>query len=277
MVEGWIEIIGLVFGISGVAIAIYSVIQQRKLETRLKEKERLKKLAKRLDNVINSMREFYEIKGSPSGWSDSYEFDHLQMLSQRIISEAFNKKKDIISLSIETRIGIEEVTKTSEGKEKKETKYISAERTEDVIKYLEEGKLSSIDIETGFGDESRKFAGGTISYDISEFLNVIRHFFYELETLEKEFGDLMEEFSPELLKSLKECVKGMLMVEVGSAMRHKEIEIDTKAFSKTDDIGLWIYNTIMRSEEINPYLDKLVELKAKFEKLRESLITTSYT
>lgn len=259
-----IEVIGLVIGIVSLSIAIYSIIQQRRLETRLKKKEKLKLLAKRLDEVINKMSRFSEIKDPTS------DTDQLHFLSQRIISEAFDKKKDIIRHPIKTKIDIEEVTKTLEGKEKKETKYIYAEKKEDVIKYLEEGKLTSVWIESDLGDIVE---GEILSYPISYFLIGILYFFSELETIEKEFGDLMEEFSPKLLKSLKDCIKAILMV----AMYSKEIEIDTKAFSKTDEIGLWIYNAIMGREEINPYLDKLVELKVKFEKLRESLIATSYT
>ncbi|MCX9076030.1 MAG: hypothetical protein OIN88_15505, partial [Candidatus Methanoperedens sp.] len=211
-----IEGIGIGTGISGLLIAIYSIIQQRKLETRLKEKEKLKLLAKRLDKVINEMSWFSEIKDPTID-----EFYQLQMVSQRIISEAFDKKKDIISISIKTQISIEELTKTPEGKEGKETKFIFVEKKEDVIKYLEEGKLSSVLIVCDLGEIVEN---EILSYTISYFLFAIPCFFSELRTLEKEFGDKLEEFSPNSLKNLKDCIKAILMV----VMYSKEIEINIK-------------------------------------------------
>ncbi|MFZ2412444.1 MAG: hypothetical protein WAW23_12800 [Candidatus Methanoperedens sp.] len=260
-----IEVIGLGFAILGLLAAIYSIVTQRKFETKFKEKERLKILAKRLNEVITKMSRFSKIEDPTYD-----EHTQLHMISQIIISEAFDKKKDITSISIKTRIAIDELTKNSEGKEEKKTNFIDAEKKEDIINYLEKGKLRCFEITGDFGEE---IGGEIMLYSISYFFYYIPDFFYELEKLENEFGDLMEEFSPNLLKSLKDCIKDLLVV----AMYSKELKIDTKAFSKTDDIGLRIYNAIMRREEINPYLNKMVELKVKFEKLRESLLTTSYT
>lgn len=189
-------------------------------------------------------------------------------MSQEIISEAFDQKSDIIIISIKTALGIEEISKNSEGKEKKNTNFIHAEKKEDIIKYLEKGELTSFDIQGTFEKEDKEN-----SYTISYLFFGLPDFFYDMEKLENEFGDLMKEFNPNLLKSLKDCIKDLLVV----AMYSKDLKIDTKTFNKTDDIGLWIYNTILRRDEISLYLNKMVELKGKFEKLREILITTSYT
>ncbi|MGB8217734.1 MAG: hypothetical protein WCE94_10585 [Candidatus Methanoperedens sp.] len=260
-----IEVIGLGFAILGLLAAIYSIVTQRKFETKFKEKERLKILAKKLDFDIAQISELSKIEGPTYD-----EHSQLHMISQIIISEAFDKKKDVISISIKTRIRIDELTKNSEGKEEKKSNFIEAEKKEDIINYLEKGRLHSFDITGDFGEVIR---GEILEYSISHFFYFIPDYFYELEILENEFGDLMEEFSPNLLKSLKDCIKDLL----AAAMYSKELKIDTKAFSKTDDIGLWIYNTIMKREEINLYLNKMVELREKLEKLRELLITTSYT
>ncbi len=260
-----IEVIGLGIGILGFLAAIYSIFTQRKFETKFKEKERLKILAKNLDFIIAEMDEMSRIEDPTYD-----EHTELHLLSQIIISEAFDKKKDVISISIKTRLRIDELTKNSEGKEEKKTDFIEAEKREDIINYLEKGKLHSFDITGDFGEV---IGGEILVYSIGHFFYWIPDNFYDLEKLENEFGDLMEEFSPDLLKSLKDCIKDLLVV----AMYSKELKIDTKAFSKIDDIGLWIYNAIMRREEINPYLNKMVELKVKFEELRELLITTSYT
>ncbi len=260
-----IEVIGFGIGILGFLAAIYSKFTQRKFETKFKEKERLKLLAKNLDFIIAEIGELSKIEDPTYD-----EHTQLHMISQIIISEAFDKKNDITSISIKTRIGIDELIKNSEGKEEKKTSFIDAEKKEDIINYLEKGKLHCFEITGDFGEE---FKGEIVYYTISDFFYYIPDIFYDLEKLENEFGDLMEEFRPNLLKSLKDCIKDLLVV----AMYSKELKIDTKAFSRTDDIGLWIYNKIMKREEINLYLNKMVELREKFEDLRELLITTSYT
>lgn len=260
-----IEVIGLGFGILGLLAAIYSLITQRKFETKFKEKERLKTLAKELNKIITDISRISKIEDPTDD-----EHSQLNMLSQNIISEAFDKKKNIISISVKTNIGIEELNKKSDGKEEKKNIYINIEKREDIINNLEKGKLIRYSIESDLGEQ---IEGEILSYEITEFFYFIIYFFKELEKLENEFEDIIEEFSPDLLKSLKDCIKELLVVAIYS----KKLEIDTKAFTKTDDIGLWIYNTIMRREEINPYLDKMMDLKVQFEKLRENLITTSYT
>jgi len=260
-----IEVFGLVFGILGLLVALYSIITQRKFETKFKEKERLKILAKELNKIITDISRISKIEDPTHD-----EHSQLHMLGQVIISEAFDKKKNIISISVKTSVGINELTKNSDGKEEKKFIFVDVEKKEDIINNLEKGKLDYFEIQSDLGE---LIEGEILSYGITDFFRFIPHFYYELETLENEFGDIMEEFSPNLLKSLKDCIKELLVVAIYS----KKLEIDTKVFTKTDDIGLWIYNAIMRREEINPYLNNMAELKIKFEKLRDNLVNTSYT
>ena len=255
-----------VIGIFSFFIAIYAIAKQRKFETKFKEKERLKILANRLSEVLWNIDDFSKIEDPTYD-----EQTQLQMLSQSIISKAFDKKKDIISISIETTISIEELTKNSDGKEMKKTNFIRVDKKEDVIRYLEKSEIGSFDIAGNLGEVC--YNDGILSYSITDFFQFIPDFFYKLEELENEFGDLMEEFSPNLLNSLKDCIRDLLAVAIFS----KEIKIDTKEFGTTDDIGLCIYNEIVRREEINSHLNKMVELNVKFQKLRENLVTTSYT
>jgi uncharacterized membrane-anchored protein YhcB (DUF1043 family) len=46
------EVIGYIIGITGVALAIYSIIKQQKLEQRLKEKEKLKEFSKKISTDL---------------------------------------------------------------------------------------------------------------------------------------------------------------------------------------------------------------------------------
>lgn len=265
MIEGWI--IGVIIGSASLGIAIYSVLKQQKLEKRLKEKDRLKNLAKQLGPPIN-WRINAILNEIRNPFNDEDLSLSLQSLSQAIISKAFDENKDIVNLTTETKIGVKEMTKLGKEKEQKQTKYFPIEKGEDVIKYLERGECYiSVDCELG---------DGVLSYDVAYFLFRIPYFLSDLDKLEAEFGDLIEEFSPGLLKYLRDCTEEILMIAIDSAIHSKEMEVNTKEFTKTDDIGLWIYRRIIGSDELKPYLDKLEELKRELESLRNTLLTTSY-
>ena len=162
---------------------------------------------------------------------------------------------------------MEELTKSSKEKEREQTKYFPIEKEGDVINFLERGGRF-ISVDCGLGD-------GMIYEVYSSFFR-IPYFLSDLDKLEEEFGNILEEFNPGLLKSLKDCAEEVFMIAMDSAIHSKEMEVNKKEFSKTDDISLWIYRKVTGSEKIKPHLDKLEELKGELENLRNDLITTSY-
>lgn len=263
MIEGWI--IGIIIGSASLGIATYSVLKQQKLERRLKEKDRLKNLAKQLENRINwHINDILDEFRNPLN-NEDLSFS-LQMLSQAILSKAFDENKDIVNFTTKIK-GIEELTKSSKEKEREQTKYFPIEKEEDVINFLDRGgRYISVDCE--LGDE--------MPYDVNSSLFGIPYFLFDLDKLEKEFGDIIEEFKPGLLKSLKDCAEEVFRIAMDSAIHSKEMEVNKKEFTKTDDISLWIYRRVTGSEKLRPHLDKLEELKGEFENLRNTLITTSY-
>jgi hypothetical protein len=258
--------IGVIFGILGSAafvLSIYSVIKQRKLERRLKEKERLKNLAKQLKGYtnwhINNILDEIRNPLNDGGLSLS-----LQDISKEILSKAFDENKEIVNFTTEIK-GIE-LTKPSKEKEQEKTKYFPIEREEDVTNFLERsGRYISVNYEFG-----------GVLFEVESSLFEIPYFLSDLDKLEKEFGDIIEEFKPGLLKNLKDCAEEVFMIAMDSAIHSKEMEVNTKEFTKTDDISLWIYRKVTGSEKLKLHLDKLEELKRELENLRNALITTSY-
>ena len=265
-----IGITGLGIGITGVIIAVYSVIKQRRLETKFKEKEKLKELSKNIEKkIIPRINSIIDEIRDPIKNEDT--FSQLQMISQEVVSKAFDKKIDTISLTTEIRIDIEEKETLGKQKEKKKTQTmnISTENKEDIIKSLEEGRIGYIDISCTLGDE--------YSYDVNTFLIYIRYLFLDLDNLEINFGNLIDEFRPNLIKDLRDNLIKVFSLVLDSAIKSKEIEVHTKSFEKTNEIGLWIYNSVNGIDNLISHLDKLSEYKIKFDEFRETLIMTSYT
>lgn len=265
-----IGITGLGIGITGVIIAVYSVIKQRRLETKFKEKEKLKELSKNIEKkIIPRINSIIDEIRDPIKNEDT--FSQLQMISQEVVSKAFDKKIDTISLTTEIRIDIEEKETLGKQKEKKKTQTmnISTENKEDIIKSLEEGRIDYIDISCTLGDE--------YSYDVNTFLIHIRYLFLDLDNLEINFGNLIDEFRPNLIKDLRDNLIKVFSLVLDSAIKSKEIEVHTKSFEKTNEIGLWIYNSVNGIDNLISHLDKLSEYKIKFDEFRETLIMTSYT
>jgi len=268
MVDGiTIEFMGLGIGITGVIIAIYSVIKQKRLETKLQEKDKLKELSKNIDkNIIPVINYIIDEIREPINNEDS----QLQMIGQEVVSKAFDKQIDTINLTTEIRIDIEEREDLTKQKEKKiiQITNFSDENKEDIIKSLKEGRLDFILIDCTLEDG--------LLYSVNDFLLRIPYLFSNLDKLEMNFANLIEEFRPDIIKNLKDYLIEVFSIVLESAMKSKEIEVNTKSFDKTNDIGLWIYNRVNGIDELIPYLDKLSESKTKFEDFRETLIMTSY-
>ena len=91
------EIIGYIIGVISVVIATYSIIRQWKLETKLKEKERLKKLTENLKGVINALDVLCETIENPSTDED-LEFQ-IEAFSDKVVSEAFNRKTHVVEVT----------------------------------------------------------------------------------------------------------------------------------------------------------------------------------
>lgn len=259
-----IELISLVIGIVGLLFAIYSIIGQKKLETRIREKEKLKALSIKLEPLIRKIKSMVEEIKNPI---DDDLFIQLQLLGQGIISKAFDDKEDIVVLPILIEIPSEKKTETSNGKEQsKHLSTISIEKKEDIIRVFQE--FYSIDITAQIGNSI---------YTLSNYVSYSPPLLEDIEILQGEFGNLIKEFNPDILENLKDCIKEMLMITTDSAIHSKKLKVNIKSFSKTDDLSLWIYNEVIGRNKLDPYLIKLEKLKAELEKLREILITTSYT
>lgn len=258
-----IEIIGIGFGFLGTIIAIYSLSKQRKLESKIKEKEKFKELSKKIEiNIIPWINRIIEEIENPLSNEDI--FYELQMLSQLIISKAFDEKIDIIKVPMEIRIHKEEESNKTENKEY----FLLAENKEDVIKCLEEGHCSLF-IGCTFGDG--------IYYAINDLLSSMKFFLSELEKIDTEFGYISDEFKPNLIKNLKFYFRSKYSLLIDSAINSLPLEVNVKTFTRTNDIGLWIYKNFNGIDEIKSNLDELIELKSELENLRETLIITSYT
>ena len=265
MVDG-ITIIGLLFGFTGILIGGYSLIKQQNLETRIKEKEKLKILSKQIekdiipyiDLVIHSIKE-------PLNYDLEYQ---INSLGQEIVSNAFNEQKHIVNIETDVDASI----KPKEGKDEEKLQYknIDLENKEDIIKHFEECTLDSTSIYC-------TLVSGAIGYHFGDVIRWLDIFYCEVTDLESEFGILINEFKPELIKATKNCIAEIFTIVLNSSINSKNIEINIKTFTKTNDMGIWIYNKVIGRDELDSCLDKLLQLEAEFDKLRETLIMTSYT
>ena len=265
MVDG-ITILGLLFGLIGISMGGYSLIKQRNFEIRIKEKENLKILSKQLEKDIIPWIDtvIYSIKGP---FVDDLDFK-IHSLGQEILSNAFDEQKDIVNIEAHVNGSI----KSKQGKEEErwQSKNIDLEDKEDIIKHLEECTLDHIDIWCTLG-------GGTLGYNLDDAIQWLTKFYYEIIDLEVEFGTFIDEFKPELINSTKKCIKEIFTTLLISSINSKNLEINIKSFTKTNSMGIWVYDQVIGRAELDSCLDKLLQLEAEFNKLRETLIMTSYT
>ena len=259
-------IIGILVGFIGILIGMYSLIKQKNLETRIKEKEKLKMLSKHIENdIIPYISRVIDLIKDPLK-NDDTEFQ-IYYFSLEIVSKAFDEQKDIVN--IETNV--QELIRLKEGNEKEKMQYkkIDLNNKEYVIKHLEECKLDLIIVDCTVGSSEK--------YMLGDILMWLKKIYCEVTDLETEFENLIDEFKPKLINDLKNCTKEIFIIVLNSSINSKEIEINIKTFTKTDNIGFLIYNKVIGRDELDSCLDKLLQLKAELEEFRETLIMTSYT
>lgn len=248
--------IGLVIGSLGVLLAIISILRGQKLEKKLKEKDKLKTLSKKTSEYIPVINEIIEEIKTPEIYDDL--FYQLQLLSQEIISKSFDENKDVFLVNTEIKI-------------EKENDYekLIIENKDSLIKCFKEDTCGNITIDCVLGNNSY-YLTDYLFYNIKFLLKYIHD-------VENEFGDILIEFKPGMLGDLKNCLEVILEIVIDSSVNLNEIEINITSFNKTDEIGMWIYSQVIRTDELMPKLDELVKLKEEIEKFREILITTSYS
>ena len=257
MIEGiTIDSIGLVIGSAGVILATISILKGRKLENKLKEKEKLKSLSKDIDKWVYEINDIVDEIKNPEIHEDL--FFQLQLLSQEIVSKSFDMNENIHCINTEIEISINTTH---------HEKIVSMNK-DSLMKLFKDDKCN-IHTHCIFYNNS---------YYANEFLFYnIRHLLRHIHEVEAKFGDIVFEFKPELLINLKNYTEEILDLIIDSCMSSNEIEVDVNLFDKTDEIGLWIYHQFIGTDKLKPHLDKFLELKDDVEKFREILITTSYS
>jgi len=259
------EIIGYIIGVISVVIATYSIIRQWKLETKLKEKERLKKLTENLKGVINALDVLCETIENPSTDED-LEFQ-IEAFSDKVVSEAFNRKTHVVEVTnpMERYRWVEKG-----GEEKKEIEYLPFEKGK-ALEYFEASHNESSKEHVSMST----YVGESIGFDLFVPMRYLSWYYGGLKKME-EFTDIIENFSGGLLNELKDRYSKISEVMINSALESEKLKVNIKKFKKSQDIGLWVYHQIIGYEELKQHLSKLNNLKMRLEKLRNDVTISSY-
>lgn len=253
------DVIAFIMGSVSLAVAMISLSKGQKLEDKLKEKDKLKGLSKKMDEIVPVIMDIIEEINEPEKIEDL--FSSLQLLSQDIISKSFDDNKYVYVLDIKSTA-------------KNDTNYekLSIEIKDSVIKSFKENdefKWSDITTECTFGNNV---------YYMSDFLFYNLHFIMKyIHDIENEFNEILFEFRPEILNNLENCLEKIIESIIDHLIDLNEIEVNVKSFGKTDEIGMWIYHQVVKNDELMPELNELIELNEEIKKFREILMTTSYS
>lgn len=265
------EAIGYVIGLAGLSLAVYSIVKQKKLEKRLKEKDRLKNLSEQIHRKLS--RDINDIlNGIKSPMNDEDDFMDLKMLGQEIISSAFECKSNKIAVNV----WIDIFLKSSDSSNLKESNYIhlSEKNKGLILENFNDGKCkyASIKCSTPTSEEENYQLGTG-----DTFFRRISYLHDDLYELDDEFGDIIREFKPDLFPSMKECSKNMFEAIAISVIKSKSIEINVSDFDTALDIGLWVRNTASGCDDLVNYIEQLRSYEIILDEFREKLMHTSYT
>ncbi|MBP2030089.1 putative membrane protein [Methanohalophilus levihalophilus] len=262
------EAIGLIVGSAGLIVAVYSMGKQKRLEKRFKEKEKLKALSEKilfeLDFRIDSILEEIE-----NPMLDENIYFDLKQISEMVVARAFDQKSDLVSLNIEMEIDLDD-TYESIRKDQQNIMTLSPKNEKQFLKLIADEKYHSPHIYC-FLDSN------DLLMELSEVPLGIELLLRNMEEVESEFGTMINEFKPELFINLKNSLMEMLETIAKSVILSNEIAINIKDFDRTEEIGLWIYDTALGKPHLTEHLFCLSELKKELDDFREKLIATSYT
>ncbi|TQD25193.1 hypothetical protein [Methanolobus vulcani] len=260
------EVIGYIIGLFGVVLALYSIIKQKKLEERLKEKEKLKLFSTKIkDELFFRIDCFSEIT-NPHDDEDTYY--QLDSLGRDVIATSYENKQSDVIVETSTEIRLKASCETESQKEKE----LSAENKDFIFTSLVEGKCNNMSLWCSTNSSSG------LVYDMDGlFIRNLLSALDELDKLEHEFRHVIQEFKPELFLNLRTCIQNIFHEIVESASYYKEIVVHITDFDKADDIGLWIYNLYLGMDKVLPLIEELKEIEENLDKFREKLVLTSYT
>ncbi|SDF65921.1 hypothetical protein SAMN04488589_1039 [Methanolobus vulcani] len=252
------EIIGFTFGFLGVALALYSIIKQKNLEKRLKEKEKLKLLSTKInDGLLKDIHRFYKITVPKDDEDTIYQLDSL---GRDIISTSYEHKEDTVIVETSTDITLEN------------NKEISIENKGLILVSFREGKCSYVSLYCS------PIGSSNMNYDIDSMsMLYLLGILENLNELENEFGSIIQEFKPELFSNLRVCITDIFEEIIDSACANEKIVVNIRDFDKAEDIGLWIHNIYLGLDRLLPLIAELKELENDLDEFREKLILTSYT
>lgn len=258
--------LSLVVGISGVLLAfvgiVFSYISYQKtkdFERRLEEKERIKKLTKKLSDLIKviQIRYIVPIKSPLSAGYDT--ITDLEYCGKHILSMAFDTKKPAVDVVIDlTMWGID--------REDKGGKHKNINSIEDYNNNIKTFKQPVLEISYKHGNNIRS--------DL--YLTYI--LFNDIDYIIKNFEDLVNDFAPNLLGELTNTLEKILAGIVESATQNKIINVDVvfEEPNSTIDLGMYVYTKAIATDEVKRDVNELEKLVDRLDKARSDLLTTAY-
>lgn len=257
----------LIIGIIGVILALigigFSYVKTKNIEKRFEEKERMKELTKKLSKLIEYIR-FDQIESIKRPFSSVTDVGgNLDFFVQQILYTAFNQKTKSFSVKIDFDI-------------------ISLDYDETLYEpWQRMGKATKVPIDFVKDYTTRRLiltVNGTFDKDVGSFdLYSAAFIFKDIKYIEEEYGNYVNEFSPNILNDINKTLENILITIIESAKHNSTIEIDIDEFVNTSDICMYIHDKTVSTDKVKRDVDELEKLVDKLDKVRSDILTTAYS
>ncbi len=246
-----VDVIGYAIGGIGTAVAVYSLYRQKKLEERLKRKEKFREVGEKLKTIEKYLRSFLDIIYLRDLDSQA---EYLEIIPMEMIKAHYDTKQSKLRFDLEIyyyseKGGKKEITNTEEG-----------------IKLLKSHETIYCKI--------RVFQ---FAHNYGSPLNRFSVILKKIDELTDEEIKIINEFNPGLLSKMEKLILESAQIILESFFDYKQFSIDFPKFKNSRELGEKLFKGIIGYEKLQPKLKEFEQVLEELEELRKDLLKVSYS
>jgi hypothetical protein len=245
-----VELIALGVSLVAATLSLHTKYEQRR-------KKKLKGLAMELQELRERV-ERIKVEINQPRVNEDTEIE-LENISKEVLTGKHETKSDELLIGVEvknisTRETLEDINKA-----------LSSYQSGDIIYYeIMIGNLDQL-----YATNKKISMRGPIGNSM--------YVYEEMIQIEKEYGDILEEYDDSLLEDVRDLMDTMIDHTLYNIINNKEnFEIEVSKFDTTDEIGTYVFETVFHYPEIEEDMEDLNEELDRIEEYRTSILQASY-
>jgi hypothetical protein len=268
---------------AALAVAVISIYKQRqaearqkkaekrqeRLEQRIDKKEELRELADFLQNLSEWIQDFHDNLSKNGTQTDiSYPYDH-----HSFRGGLNNLCKEMLGYQHYTgNLPTVEVSVFFWAEEAEE---VPIESADEAIELYDDSESPTISLRL---QDDASYADETVFHSLSDAFSGAGKLKFRKQRIEDEYGDLINEFSPDLLERLESQIDKILKNCIEQSIQQEpSLQYDVENHDSVGGLAEEIFEATLRYDGVEEDLEDLEETIEEIKSVRKSAMQTSYS